>query len=65
MIGFSQTDLFVSEGDGTLSLMIVKDGDSEIDIQVEVLLEDVSATGMLNSIFRYTEDQVWFAFLCS
>ena len=47
-IGFSQTDLFVSEGDGILTLMIIKDGDSEIDIPVEILLEDVSAAGMLN-----------------
>ena len=29
-----------------LSLMILREGDSEIDIQIEILLEDASATGM-------------------
>lgn len=47
-VGFSQTDLSVNEADGMLSLMIVRDGDSEIDIQIEILLEDASATGMFN-----------------
>lgn len=47
-IGFSQTNLSISEADGTLSLMIIKEGDSEIDVEIEILLEDVSAIGMFN-----------------
>ena len=48
-IGFSQADqLFVNETQGTLSLMILKEGDTNIDIHIQILLEDDSATGMLN-----------------
>lgn len=28
--------------------MIIKEGDSEIDVEIEILLEDVSAIGMFN-----------------
>lgn len=47
-IGFSETDLSINEAEGTLSLMIVKEGDSEIAVQIEILLKDASATGMFN-----------------
>ena len=47
-IGFSQAGLSVNEADGPLSLMIVKEGDSEIDIEIEIQLEDASATGMFD-----------------
>ena len=45
-VGFSKTELLIDESDGIVSLMIVKEGDSEINIPVEVLLEDDTTAGM-------------------
>lgn len=45
-MGFSQTEWFFNETDGIVSLVVVKEGDSEIETHIEFTLEDGSATGM-------------------
>ena len=46
IVEFSLYELFVDETDGVVSLMVVKEGDSEVEVKVEVQLEEDSATGM-------------------
>ena len=46
IVEFSLYELFVDETDGVVSLMVVKEGDSEVEVKVAVQLEEDSATGM-------------------
>ena len=45
-VEFSLEELFVDEADSVVSLMLVKEGDSEVDVHVAVQLEEDSATGI-------------------